>query len=318
MPKRSYHRLHEGERHTIYLMRKGEYNQAQIAEALGCSQSTISRELRRNLGERGYRFQQAEQKTKKRLGEKRHRSRVIEGALADQVRERLNRKHSPEQISGALRREKVKGPSRTSIYNYIQADKKSGGELYKNLRINGKRRYRHRNKTTRHKLPARVDIDERPAIVNRRSRYGDWEADLIIGSGCRVCLLSLYERKSHLCKLMKLAGKEAGGTAQAMIEALGGHRVHTITYDNGLEFAGHEQVNAALGCKSYFCKPYHSWEKGGVENCNGLVRQYFPKGTDFLDLCEASLAQVEREINERPRKTLKFNSPANLQHLLIA
>lgn len=290
MPERSYRRLREGERHTIYLMRKAEYNQVQIAEALGCSQSTISRELSRNHGERGYRFQQAEHKAQNRLGEKRHRSRVIEGAMADAVRERLGRKHSPEQISGALHREKVKGPSRTSIYNYIESDKERGGDLHKNLRINGKRRYRHRNKTCRHKLPARVDIDERPAIVERRARYGDWEADLIVGSGSRWCFLSLYERKSHLCKLAKLEAKEAGGTATAIIEALRGYRVHTITYDNGLEFAGHEKVNAALGCKSYFCKPYHSWEKGGVENCNGLVRQYFPKGTDFQDVDEASIS----------------------------
>ena len=318
MLKRSYRRLHAAERHTIHRMRKAQYSQEQIAEALECSQSTISRELSRNRGKRGYRFQQAEQKALKRLGEKRHRSHVIEGAMADQVCERLRRKHSPEQISGALRLEKVKGPSRTSIYNYIQTDKQGGGDLHKNLRINGKRRYRHRNKASRHKLPARVDIDERPAVVSRRSRYGDWEADLIAGSGSRACFLSLYERKSHLCKLVKLDGKDAPSTTKAIIEALRGYRVHTITYDNGLEFAGHADVNVALGCKSYFCKPYHSWEKGGVENCNGLVRQYFPKGTDLLDVDEASLVHVQTEINERPRKTLNFNSPANLQHLLIA
>jgi len=299
-------------------MRKAKYSQVQIAEALGYSQSTISRELRRNLGQRGYRFQQAHEKAQKRLGVKRPRSRVIEGATADEVCERLQRKHSPEQISGALRREKGKGPSRTSIYNYIQADKQGGGDLYKNLRINGKRRYRHRNKANRHKLPARVDIDERPAVVDRRRRYGDWEADLIVGSGSRGCLLSLYERKSRLCKLAKLEAKESASTARAIIETLRGYVVHTITYDNGLEFAGHEQVNAALGAKSYFCKPYHSWEKGGVENCNGLVRQYYPKGTDLLDTDEASLVRVETEINERPRKTLHFNSPANLKHKLIA
>jgi transposase, IS30 family len=299
-------------------MRKAQYSQSQIAEALGYSQSTISRELRRNLGKRGYRARQAEQKTQKRLSEKRHRSLVIEGSMADVIRERLGRKHSPEQISGALRRETGQGPSRTSIYNYIQADKDGGGDLHKNLRINGKRRYSHRNKASRHKLPARVDIDERPAIVNSRTRYGDWEADLIMGSGSRGCFLSLYERKRHLCRLAKLDGKEAGGTASALIKTLRGYRVRTITYDNGLEFAGHQEVNAALGSKSYFCKPYHSWEKCGVENCNGLVRQYFPKDTDLLDVDEARLVHVQTEINERPRKTLNFNSPSNLQSKLIA
>ena len=316
MPERSYRRLHEEERHTIYRMGKAQYSQSRIAEALGYSQSTISRELSRNCGGRGYRPKQAQRKAQKRLEEKKHRRRVIDGEVATEVRERLMRKHSPEQVSGALRRETGNGPSRTSIYNYIRADKDAGGDLHKNLRINGKRRYRHRNKTYRHKLPARVDISERPEIVNRRSRYGDWEADLIMGS-CG-CLLSLYERRSHTSRLARLESKDSCGTGDAIIKALKGHRVHTITYDNGLEFADHARVNAALGSKSYFCKPYHSWEKGGVENCNGLLRQYFPKGTDFLHVDEASLVHVERELNERPRKTLNYISPANLQHMLMA
>jgi IS30 family transposase len=213
--------------------------------------------------------------------------------------------------------ERPKAPSRTSIYNYIQADKENGGELYKNLRINGKRRYRNRNKASRHKLPNRVGIEQRPAIVGRRVRYGDWEADLIMG-GKSQCLLSLYERKSHFGKLVKLPSKASEPIAQAIIAALRGYRVHTITYDNGLEFAGHEQVSVALGASSYFCRPYHSWEKGGVENYNGLVRQYYPKGTNFLSVGEASLAHAEAELNERPRKTLNFRSPSNLQHKLIA
>jgi transposase, IS30 family len=316
MPERSYRRLHEQERHTIYRMRKAQYSQSRIAEALGCNQATISRELSRNRGRRGYRPKQAQEKAQKRLEEKRHRSRVIDGALEAEVRERLLRKHSPEQVSGALRRETGEGPSRTSIYNYISADKDAGGDLHKNLRINGKRRYRHRNNAYRHKLPARVDISVRPTIVNERGRYGDRESDLIQGG--RGYLLSLYERKSHVSLLAKLESKDSSGVADAIIEALKGRKTHTITYDNGLEFADHERVNAALGSKSYFCKPYHSWEKGGVENSNGLLRQYFPRGTDFLDMDEASLVHVERELNERPRKALNYNSPANLQHMLIA
>jgi IS30 family transposase len=297
-------------------MGKAQYSQSRIAEALGCSQSTISRELSRNRGRRGYRPKQAQEKAQKRQEQKRHRSRVIEGPLEAKVRERLMRKHSPEQVSGALRRETGQGPSRTSLYNYIRADKEAGGELYKNLRINGKRRYRHRNKAYRHKLPARVDISVRPVIVNERRRYGDWEADLIQGG--RGYLLSLYERKSRVSRLARLESKDSGGTGDAIIKVLRGHKAHTITYDNGLEFADHERVNAALGSKSYFCKPYHSWEKGGVENCNGLLRQYFPRGTDFLNMDEASLVHVERELNERPRKTLNYNCPANLKHKLMA
>jgi|GEM_PF-953622 len=147
----------------------------------GYSQSTISQEVNRNRGAREYRPKQAEEKAQKRLEEK-STGTSQRGAMVTEVRERLIRKHSPEQVSGALRPEAGKDTSRTSIYNYIRADKEAGGELHKNLRINGKRRYPHRNKASRRKLPARVDISERPEIVNQRTRYGDGEADLIQGS----------------------------------------------------------------------------------------------------------------------------------------
>ncbi len=139
-------------------------------------------------------------------------------------------------------------------------------------------------------------------------------------AGCRGggYLLSLYERKSRTGILVKLLSKDAQDIALAMKKALKGLRVHTITYDNGLEFAGHQQVSEALGAHGYFCRPYHSWEKGGVENYNGLVRQYFPKGTNFLNVSEASLADIETELNGRPRKCLGFQSPSNLKHKLAA
>ena len=318
MPTSNYRRLREEDRHIIYRMGKAGNSQSEIAYVLGFSQSTISKELSRNRGQRGYRPRQATHKALERRQSKRTRGRVITGAIEAEVCNRLKHKHSPEQISGALRRSRGTGPSRTSIYNYIEADKRSGGSLHANLRINGKRRYRHRNKASRHKLPERIGIEERPSIVERRGRYGDWEADLIAGCRGGGHLLSLYERKSRTGKLVKLLSKDAGDTAQAIITALSGLRVHTITYDNGLEFAGHQQVSYALGAAGYFCQPYHSWEKGGVENFNGLVRQYLPKGTNFLNISEASLADIEAELNQRPRKCLGFQSPYNLKHKLAA
>ena len=318
MPLNSYRRLREEDRHIIYRMRKAGNSQSEIAYVLGFSQSTISKELSRNRGQRGYWPRQATHKALELRESKRTRGRVITGDIEVEVRNRLEHKHSPEQISGALRRSRGTGPSRTSIYNYIEADKRSGGSLHANLRINGKRRYRHRNKASRHKLPERIGIEERPSIVERRGRYGDWEADLIAGCRGGGHLLSLYERKSRTGKLVKLLSKDAGDTAQAIITALSGLRVHTITYDNGLEFAGHQQVSCALGAAGYFCQPYHSWEKGGVENFNGLVRQYLPKGTNFLNISEASLADIEAELNQRPRKCLGFQSPDNLKHKLAA
>ena len=131
-------------------------------------------------------------------------------------------------------------------------------------------------------------------------------------------MLSLYERKSRLGKLIKLDSKDAESTAEAIVTALKELCVHTITYDNGLEFAGHQKVSQALGAKGYFCQTHYSWEKSGVENFNGLVRQYFPKGTNFLRVSEASLADTESELNSRPRKSLDYQSPDNLKHKLAA
>ena len=318
MQNSSYRRLREEDRYIIYRMRKDRISQQKIAKALGCSQSAISKELNRNRGQRGYRPKQAHKISEARQTQKRRRRAVIVSDVRIEVVDRLKRKHSPEQISGGLRRAGLVAPSRTCIYNFIQADRRDGGNLYLNLRINGKRRYRHRNKASRHKLPARVGIEERPAVVASRKRYGDWEADLIAGCRNGGHLLSLYERKSQTGKLFRLKSKDAESTADAIIETLQGMRIHTITYDNGLEFAGHQLVSKSLGACGYFCQPYHSWEKGGVENFNGLVRQYFPKGTNFLNVSEASLADIEEELNQRPRKSLNFQSPENLKHKLAA
>lgn len=182
--------------------------------------------------------------------------------------------------------------------------------MHTHLRINGKRRYRRRNKASRNKVPNRIGIEERPKIVDQRRRYGDWEADLVEGSKGSGYILSIYERKSRYTLIMKLESKHADQTAQAIIEALSPYRVHTITYDNGLEFSKHETVSRSLKAKGYFCKPYHSWEKGGVENYNGLLRQYYPKGSDFSQITHADLKQVEKLINDRPRKSLNYQSPS--------
>ncbi len=318
MQKRTYHRLREEDRHIIDRMRKAKNTQQQIADALGVTQGTISKELSRNRGHFGYSPRQAQGKSWRRQQAKAHRSCVVVGAMKDQVVERLQFKHSPEQITGGLKRDGHAAPSRTSVYNFILADRRRGGGLYLHLRINGRRRYRHRSKASRQKLPDRIGIEHRPAVVASRERYGDWEADLIVGCQGGGYLLSLYERKIHLGKLVRLETKEASGVTRAIVQALRGMRIHTITYDNGLEFAGHGEVSRELSTQGYFCRPYHSWEKGGVENFNGLVRQYYRKGTNFLDVSEASLADVEAELNRRPRKTLGYQSPENLKHNLTA
>lgn len=292
--------------------------QAQIAVAVGCSQGSISKELARNRGQRGYRPLQAQRIAEGRQSGKPSRPKVVAGQVREEVEARLLLKHSPDQISERLAMEGVH-VSHESIYRHIARDKREGGELWRQLRINGKRRYRRRSKAGRaEKIPGRVDIDERPAAVSERRRYGDWEGDLIQGARGSGYLLSVYERKSRLGKLYKLPDKSSLETAVGIVAALEGHRVRSITYDNGLEFAMHGAVNELLGSESYFCKPYSSWEKGGVENFNGLVRQYFPKGSDFREITAERLAQVEDELNNRPRRVLAYRSPNELLDHLMA
>lgn len=316
--RKSYRHLGEQERGVIYRMRKAGKTQTEIAEAIGFSQSAVSKEMIRNCGLRSYRPKQAQEKALERKRSKARRRRKLECDLQELVESRVMMKHSPEQISGALAKSGIE-ISHETIYRHIAADKKAGGELFRQLRINGRRRYRRRNRAGRdNKVPDRKGLEKRPKVVDRRARYGDWEADLIEGAKGSGFLLSLYERKSRLGLLIRLSSKEASSTAHEIIRALKRYRVRTITYDNGLEFSKHGEVSKALKAEGYFCQPYHSWEKGGVENFNGLVRQYFPKGSDFCSITPERLKDVEKEINERPRKILNFKSPAELKSKLAA
>jgi len=309
--------LRAEDRKIIHRMSKDKNSQTEIARLLGFSQGTISKELKRNTGGNGYRPKQAQAKALERKQSKQPRSRRIIAALEVLVSTRLHSKHSPQQISCFLT---LTGQhvSTSTIYNHVYRDKQAGGCLYRSLRINGRRRYRLRNKAGRLKIPNRRDISERPPVVGRRTRYGDWEADLIEGSRGTGYILSLYERKSRYGKLIKLATKTSGETSRAIIKSLKNYRVRTITYDNGLEFAMHESVSKALNAPGYFCTPYSSWEKGGVENYNGLVRQYYPKGSGFGQLGQRALDLVETEINARPRKVLGYKTPIHHAHQIAA
>ena len=306
-----YRHLRDQDRGVIYRMNKAGKTQREIAVSIGFSQSAVSKELKRNQGQKGYRWKQAHRMATRRKHAKNSRPILITGNLQHEVRLRLELKHSPEQISGALRLQSIR-VSHETIYGYIVQDKAAGGTLYKNLRINSKRRYRRRVKGHRvGKIRDRVGIEERPKVVEKRYRYGDWEADLIEGSKGSGFLLSLYERKTRLGKLVYLPDKGAEKTAEAIINTLQNFKVMTITYDNGLEFSRHLEISDKLRARGYFCAPYHSWEKGGVENFNGLVRQYFPKGSSFAGIDAFVLQQVEDDLNQRPRKTLGYKSPSD-------
>jgi transposase, IS30 family len=305
----SYKQLTREQRYQIYALKKEQHTQARIAANLSVHPSTISRELLRGRGQRGYRPKQAQHLAESRL-RRRQRSRIAASTWA--VVERLLWKQwSPEQISGRLKLEGQASVSHERIYQHIYRDKREGGRLYLHLRCRKKRRKRYGTYSLRGQLPNRTSIDLRPKIVDGRSRIGDWEADTLIGKAHQAGILSLVERKSKLTRLGRLLRrtkeevKDVAITLLAPVKA----RVHTITSDNGREFADHQEIAEKLGARFYFAHPYAAWERGVNENTNGLVRQYFPKGVELATITDAQVHHVQERLNNRPRKRLGFRTP---------
>ena len=306
-----YRRVTYEDRCQIYALSKCGTGQERIASVLGVSQSTVSRELRRNRGQRGYRFKQAEAKAQARQAI-RSKPRKLTASVRRKVEAKLRQmRWSPEQISGWLRDQGIK-LSHERIYQMIWQDKRDGGNLWRSLRRRGKRYNKRAGKNAgRGLIPNRIDISDRPAIVARKARLGDWEGDTVASAGHKGGLLTLVERKSLLTKISKLRRSTARATQRATVRRLKpiGNFVHTITFDNGKEFAAHQDIAHALKAKIFFATPYHAWERGLNENTNGLIRDFFPKGTDFSTISNAEVAKVERLLNARPRKSLGFRSP---------
>jgi len=305
----SYTQLTREQRYHLYGLMKAGLNQTRIAANLVCHKSTISRELRRNRGEKGYRPYQADELAYGRQCEA-YRSRIA-WQTWQQVERLLKQDWSPEQISGRLKLEHQPTVSHESIYLYIYADKRRGGTLHQHLRSQKKQRKRYSGYIRRGQIPNRTSIDQRPKIVASKGRFGDWEADTIIGARHKRGILSAVERKSKLTRLRQLQTKAAAEMKDASVALLGplADRVHTITVDNGKEFCEHELIAVQLQARIYFAHPYASWERGLNENTNGLVRQYFPKKYDFARITNSDLQQVEDLLNNRPRKTLGYRTP---------
>lgn len=305
----SYAQLTREQRYQIYALMKAGHNQTRIAILIGCHKSTISRELRRNCGQKGYRPYQADELAFDRQCNA-YRARIA-WQTWQQVELLLRQDWSPEQIAGRLKLEKQPTVSHERIYLYVYADKRRGGTLHRHLRSQKKQRKRYSGYIRRGQIPNRISIEQRPQIVASKRRFGDWEADTIIGARHQGGILSLVERKSKLTRLHKLETKAAGemkDTSIALLRPLI-DRVHTITVDNGKEFCQHEQITAALQAPIYFAHPYASWERGLNENTNGLVRQYFPKKHDFARITNAEVQRVAELLNNRPRKTLGYRTP---------
>jgi len=310
----NYRQLTYEQRVALHALLKAECNQTEIAQILGVSKSTVSREIRRNTGQKGYRPKQANQQALYRKQHAKKHVRFTEKVKND-VTKYLKQDWSPEQISGWLKANNKATVSYETIYQFIIDDQKNGGELYKRLRL-GRKKRRKRIKTDdrRGQIPNRTSIDERPAVVANKERVGDWEVDTIIGKNHKGALVTAVERKFKFCCIAHVPKKEAGLVAQALIGMLMPYKdlAHTITGDNGKEFSEHQKIAKALNAQFYFAHPYCSWERGLNENTNGLIRQYFPKKTSLENIDKERIAYVQDKLNNRPRKSLNFQKPAEL------
>lgn len=305
----SYTHLIREQRYQIEVLLKTGHNQKEIATTLGVHKSTISRELKRNRGLRGYRPKQAQRLTDNRRREK-VQSRITPETWA-WVKLLLREDWSPEQISNWLAIEKISHISHEWIYSYIYLEKRQGGNLHKHLRCQKVRRKRYGSQDRRGQLKNRISIEQRPKIVEERSRIGDWEVDTVIGKPGGSVLVTMAERKSRLSIIALAPDKTAQSVKNAILAALRSiaERVFTLTYDNGKEFAHHEEIAKTLDAQGFFAHPYHSWERGLNENFNGLIRQYLPKKTDFQSLTQKDIQSIMDKLNNRPRKCLGFKTP---------
>ena len=305
--------LTKAQRYTISVMRKQNFPMGEIVAAIGKHKSTISRELRRNCDGRSGRYDAdlAQRKCEKRQKGKPHRVRFTEEVRL-RVEAMLREDYSPEQIVGRCKLEGLECVSVETIYQHVWGDKRRGGDLHTHLRRKG-RKYRKRGakKDSRGVIRDRVSIDERPKVVDDKSRFGDLEIDLIMGENHRRALLTANDRASGISWIALLEGKDSKALADKAAEMLMPFKglLHTVTSDNGKEFAEHKAIAKSLAVDYYFAHPYHSWERGANENMNGLIRQYLPKGTPFDGLDDNEIKRIRDKLNNRPRKKLGFLTP---------
>lgn len=301
----TYKHLSQTERYQIFSLMKEGLNCTEIAKNLDRSTSTISREIERNKGGRGYRPKQADRLAQERSLGSRNARRIGPDVLSAAF-ERIAEQFSPEQVAAEL------PISHETLYQQIYAEKVAGGVLWKNLRCQKKRKKRYASGVERRgQIVDRRPIHERPAEVGLKLVFGHWEGDTVIGARHKQAIVTLVERKSGFGKLFKVKNKTAELVSAAMIESLKpfDDLVHTITLDNGKEFADHQKVDLELGSTTYFADPFASWQRGSNENFNGLLRQYIPKKRPLSTVTEEELRMIENRLNSRPRKRLGFKTP---------
>lgn len=298
------------ERGFLYRSKQKGKSNTEIAELMGRHPNTIGRELRRNAGQRGYRPQQAQRLADERRLASRRPPNMDDANVHQYVQEKLEKLWSPDQIAGRVRedfpRTQARWLSRQTIYDWIKGHAPDWHLL---LRRGGRRPEK------RGKLTDCVRIDGRLDVINRRRRYGDWEGDTIVGKGRRSALVTFVERKSGYARIGRVDSMRSDMTmrvAKRRMKDLPPLLRRSVTFDNGKEFAEHQQLTRSLGLEVYFTDAYASWQRGTNESTNGLLRQYFPKGTDFTLVSHREVARVEQQINDRPRRRLDYRSPTEV------
>jgi IS30 family transposase len=301
------------EREIIAHEQRAGKMQTQIADRLGRSKSTISRELRRNRSRNGYWAVAADRKARRRRSERPWVAKMQRPEVRRYVRDRLRRRWSPDQIAGRAHsdfpRDWRRWISPQTIYDWIGGEEAAGKHWRRYLRRMGRKRPEWEKGG---RICAGTSIEGRPAVVDRRGRFGDWEGDTIVGANRRGGAVTLVERKSGYLLLGKVPTLQAATVRQIAAEL---YRTtppklrKTLTLDNGKEFAEHERLTEEAALKIYFAKPYCAWQRGTNENTNGLVRQFFPKGTDLVGIPNHRFTKVQQLLNDRPRKRLGYRTP---------
>lgn len=323
-----YKHLSSEERDKIAVLRARGYSYGSIARAIDRDKATVFRELGRNRSPiyNAYLPHKADRRARDRKSGSGKRPRLKNRIIRRYVIAKLKLGWSPEQISGKLHKDHPeRSISYEAIYQYIY-DKETRKRI--NLavylpRAHKKRKFfgqGHHHKNKLH-IPRRVSINERPKYIAKRTKPGHWEADTVISRQSKKALVVSLERKSRMIHIDKLAAKKSRKLVKALTDRLScypkGLR-RSITYDNGSENVEHERINKMLGTKSYFCNPFHSWEKGSIEHAIGLIRRFLPKKTDFAIIDNCQVRKIENLLNNRPRKCLNFQTPQEVMDSIVA
>lgn len=308
----NYKQLTDAQRYKIEVLLKEDYSKTNIANILRVDRSTIYRELKRNSKKRSYNASFAQKVSDERRKEA-YKHAVFDINMRNYIVNKLCfYQWSPEQIKGRCAIEKTEMVSVERIYQFIYQDQSQGGLLYTHLRT--ARRWRKKRLNRKHqrgKIPNRIMIDQRPELVNKKERYGDWEVDTIVGKNHKSAILTLTERKSQFELMVKTDGTKSLSIKKQMINILAPFKkyVKTITSDNGKEFTLHQEIAEKLNADFYFADPYSPWQRGLNEYNNKLIRQYLPKKTDFNLISNDYINMIISKLNNRPRKLLDYKTP---------